>query len=72
MCKIQIYRSLRPGWGPGGYLTREGTIDSAERLEEFLTEVGGREDEIFSERAEEEAEFRGRRRKTSKVLCYVV
>ncbi|CAM9730330.1 unnamed protein product, partial [Ectocarpus sp. 6 AP-2014] len=63
---FQIYRSLKPGWGSGGYLTREGTIDCADRLEAFLSEVGSREDEIFSERAEEEAEFRGRRRKTSK------
>lgn len=67
----QIYRSLKPGWGSDGYLTREGTIDSADRLEEFLTEVGEREDGIFSERADEEAEFRGRLRKTSKVYTYI-
>ena len=51
-----------------GYLTKEGAIENAERLEHFLGEVGSREDEIFSERAAEEEEFRGRRRRTSKVI----
>lgn len=64
----QIYRSLKPTWGGTGYLTREGAIDDPERLEQFLREVGSKEDEIFSERAVEEAEFRGRRRRTSHVL----
>lgn len=63
----QIYRGLKPGWGAEGYLTREGTIDNPDRLEQLLSKIGEKEHDIFSDRAEEEAEFRGRLRKTSKV-----
>ncbi|CAN0015736.1 unnamed protein product, partial [Choristocarpus tenellus] len=65
----QIYRDLIPGW-QGGYLTREGTVEDLGRLEQFLSVVGSKEDEIFSERAEEEAKFRGRRRRTNQVQFY--
>ncbi|CAN0260197.1 unnamed protein product, partial [Discosporangium mesarthrocarpum] len=40
-------------------------IEDPDRLEKFLSVIGSKEDEIFSERAEEEARFRGRRRKTN-------
>mmetsp|Transcript_39060 Transcript_39060/g.87348 ORF Transcript_39060/g.87348 Transcript_39060/m.87348 type:complete len:1924 (+) Transcript_39060:98-5869(+) len=47
----------------GGYLTKSGSVPSLGRLERFLEVIGSMEDDIFKERAANEAEFAARRRK---------
>ncbi len=58
---LDAYRSCWPNWG-GEYLTKNGAIDSADRLEEYLYIIGSMEDEIFTKREEKEASFRKRSR----------
>ncbi|KAG5186855.1 XRN 5'-3' exonuclease N-terminus-domain-containing protein [Tribonema minus] len=57
-----IYRELAPAWR-GGYLTRDGSIEDPDRLEQFLAAVGAKEDEIFATREIEEEGMRERQRR---------
>ncbi len=59
---LDVYRSCWPNWG-GEYLTKDGSIDSAERLEEYFCIIGSMEDEIFNKREEKEATFRGKQQR---------
>lgn len=44
-------------------------MEDPARLEQFLKLVGDKEDDIFSERAADEADFRNRRRRNNQVPC---
>eukprot|EP01084_Bolivina_argentea_P124244 220165_1 len=59
---LDVYRSCWPNWG-GEYLTKDGSIDSAERLEEYLCIIGSMEYELFKKREDKEASFRGKQQR---------
>lgn len=63
---FNTYKEQRVTWGPGEYLTHEGNISDAGRLEQFLSVIGGAETEIFEMKEENEAKYLQKKRKWDK------
>ena len=60
---FDLYKRMLPTWGEGGYLTDGGEIADPDRLQAYLAQIGAMENDIFSERVKEQAEFNARRRR---------